>query len=69
VLAALGADAAPALARLPPRLAACVTRRVRRRLAHPDGIAGFNLGRDRARDALRSLPPPGEAVCVAPRPG
>lgn len=45
VLSRLSADAAPVL---PCNL----TRRLREQLAEPDGIAGFNLARDRARDAL-----------------
>jgi hypothetical protein len=49
-LATLGPDAAPALARLP----ACVTLRLRGRLAAPDGLAGLNLARSRARRALDS---------------
>jgi Domain of unknown function (DUF4173) len=64
VLAGLSPDAAPALAGLPPRLAACVTQRVRRDLARPDGAAGHNLARARARDALAGLPPAREGSCV-----
>lgn len=45
MLSRLSADAAPVL---PCNL----TRRLREQLAEPDGIAGFNLARDRARDAL-----------------
>jgi Domain of unknown function (DUF4173) len=67
VLATLSPDAAPALAGLPPRLAECVTRRVRRDLAHPDGAAGLNLARVRARGALGGLPPAREGSCVASR--
>ena len=55
VLRGLSADATPALAALPADLAACATDPVRRDLAEPDGVAGFNLARSRARDAL----PPG----------
>jgi hypothetical protein len=44
VLRDLSPDAAPALAAARPDLVACV---------EPDGLAGFNLGRSRARDALR----------------
>jgi hypothetical protein len=52
-LAAVPPDAAPALAALPPPLAARTTRRIRRKLARADGVAGLNLGRARARRALR----------------
>lgn len=47
----LGADAAPALARLRGKGPACVRQRLRLRL-EPDGLAGFNLARARARDVL-----------------
>jgi uncharacterized protein DUF4153 len=57
VLRSLSADASPTLARLPPELAACTTARVRRDLDEPDGVAGFNLSRERARDALRGVNP------------
>jgi hypothetical protein len=67
VLATLSPDAAPALARLQPRLAACVTRRVRRDVTRPDGAAGLNLARVRAREALAGLPPAHDGSCVAPR--
>jgi Domain of unknown function (DUF4173) len=56
----LSADAAPAIARLPRRLAACATERVRGELRTGDGIAGANLGRARAREALAPL---ADAVC------
>jgi hypothetical protein len=52
-LASLSPDAAPALAVLPPPLAARTTRRIRRELTRADGLAGLNLGRARARRALR----------------
>jgi hypothetical protein len=64
VLAGLGPDAAPALARLPPRMAACATERVRRGLAAADGLAGRNLARERARAAIGPLPLP-EQDCPA----
>ena len=67
VLATLSPDAAPALARLPPPLAACVTQRIRGDLARADGATGLNLGRARARDALANLPPAHEGSCLAPR--
>jgi hypothetical protein len=55
-LASLSADAAPALAPLPRRPRACATVRVRRALAHdPDGLAGLNRARGRARTALAGL--------------
>jgi hypothetical protein len=58
VLRGLSADAAPALVRLPPALADATTSRIRFRLERGDGIAGLNLGRARARDAL-AVPSPG----------
>ena len=58
VLAGLGPDAAPALAQLPPRMAACTTDRVRRALAGADGLAGRNLARERARATIGPLPLP-----------
>jgi Domain of unknown function (DUF4173) len=64
VLEQLSADAAPALAGLPPRLAACVTARTRRELAQSDGPAGFSVARSRARAALADLP--AEGSCLAP---
>ena len=51
-LAELSLDAAPALARLPDRLAGCATASMERELARPDGLAGLNLARSRARAAL-----------------
>jgi hypothetical protein len=48
----LSADAAPAIARLPPALGACASARVRGLLAAPDGVAGANAGRARAREVL-----------------
>jgi hypothetical protein len=68
VLATLSPDAAPALADLPPRLAACATGRVRRDLSRPDGAAGFSLARRRARAALAGVPPAGDGSCLVPRP-
>jgi Domain of unknown function (DUF4173) len=56
----LSADAAPAIARLPPRPAACASERLRRELRTGDGIAGANLARARAREALNPL---AGAVC------
>jgi Domain of unknown function (DUF4173) len=47
-LAGLGPDAAPALARAP-----VATNRLRSGLARPDGLAGFNLARERARASLK----------------
>lgn len=52
VLARLSSDAAPALTRLPPHLADPATSWMRRDLARRDGLAGLNLGRERARRAL-----------------
>jgi hypothetical protein len=48
----LSADAAPAIARLPPALGACASARVRGLLATPDGVAGANAGRAQAREVL-----------------
>jgi hypothetical protein len=55
VLAGLSPDATPALAALPRSLQACATWRVRESLERPDGLAGTNLARARARSALRGL--------------
>jgi hypothetical protein len=56
-LAGLSADAVPALLRLPPRLRARVLGRQRARLSRePDGLAGANLSRARAREALAARP-------------
>ena len=52
----LSADAAPALSRLPPRLVACATQWLRLDVEEPDGLAGLNLARARARDAIRDVP-------------
>jgi hypothetical protein len=51
----LSADAAPAIARLPWRAAACSTLSVRRALGGRDGLAGANAGRSAARRALERL--------------
>jgi hypothetical protein len=59
-LGTLSADAAPAIARLPPQLAACASGPLRAALATPDGIAGANLARARARDVLA---PFGRVAC------
>jgi hypothetical protein len=50
--ASLSADATPELARLPPALAGRVLDEQRDRLATADGLRGFNLARERARNAL-----------------
>jgi hypothetical protein len=52
----LSADAAPAIARLRPERAACAARSVRWALGRPDGLAGANLARARARRLLVPLP-------------
>ena len=55
----LSADATPALAALPPGLAACVLGDVRARLAaEDDGIGGANVARARARSTLRDVGAP-----------
>lgn len=56
----LSADAAPAIARLPPRPAACASERLREELGSDDGIAGANIARARAREVLAPL---AGAVC------
>jgi hypothetical protein len=63
VLVTLSPDAAPALMRLPPHLEACTTSWMRLELASPDGLAGLNAGRERARRALDGLPVPAQAGC------
>ena len=56
-LADLGADAVPALARLPEPLRTRALAAQRSRLAGgDDGFAGANLARSRARDAIAALP-------------
>jgi hypothetical protein len=57
-LRTLSADAAPAIARLAPMMAACASYTVRWDLRRDDGLAGANLGRARARDVLGDLPGP-----------
>jgi hypothetical protein len=64
VLAHLSADAAPALTRLPPNLATCTTRHTSRELENAEGLAGLNLARSRARDALRRIPAADVAFCA-----
>jgi hypothetical protein len=59
----LSADAAPAIARLPPALAACASARMRGALRADDGLAGANRARARARDALAPLD---DVVCGLP---
>jgi len=51
----LGADATPALTALPEGLAACATMDVRDALAAPGGLAGANVARSAARDALEGI--------------
>jgi hypothetical protein len=58
LLRRLSADAAPAIARLPAPVAACASSAVRGDLRGDDGLAGANLGRARARDALDGSPGP-----------
>lgn len=52
----LSADAAPALAKLPPQVREQALARSRARLAEGDGWAGWNAARSRAREALREAP-------------
>jgi len=64
-LSSLSPDAAPALAALPARLERCALAGTRSRLGEPDGVAGVNLGRRRARAVLAGSPgrcPPDERV-------
>ena len=57
--ASLSADAIPTLTRLPGDVAGCVLDAQRDRLADADGWPELNLGRERARSALRAA----DAVC------
>ena len=52
--AGLSPDAAPALARLPPEQARDALELMPEALGEPEGLAGLNLGRARARAALRT---------------
>jgi signal transduction histidine kinase len=66
-LGGLGAEAVPALDRLPEPLRSCVLREVTRanRLDRPDPWNGWNLARDRAREVLAARPvPPGPVLCL-----
>ncbi|WP_239319672.1 DUF4153 domain-containing protein [Planomonospora parontospora] len=66
-LGGLGAEAVPALDRLPEPLRSCVLRDVTRanRLDRPDPWNGWNLARDRAREVLAARPvPPGPVLCL-----
>ncbi|WP_449061062.1 DUF4153 domain-containing protein [Planomonospora algeriensis] len=66
-LGGLGAEAVPALDRLPEPLRSCVLRDVTRanRLDRPDPWNGWNLARDRAREVLAARPvPPGVVLCL-----
>jgi hypothetical protein len=56
-LRALSADATPALTQLPDPVRRCVLSWINRDLKDPDPWYGWNLGRQRARDALGQLPP------------
>jgi Domain of unknown function (DUF4153) len=56
----LSADAARAIAHLPPDVAACAAEDLRRSLRESDGLAGANAARARAR---RALAPLAGAVC------
>lgn len=55
-LASLDADAVPPLTRLPERVRACALGPHARRLQEPESSWSFNLGRQRARATLGSLP-------------
>ncbi len=54
-VAGLSADAAPALADLPPRLRACALAGMEADLREPDPFLGWNAGRVQARAALPAL--------------
>jgi hypothetical protein len=59
-LKGLSADAVPAVDRLPEPQRSCTLDGFR---VKDDGIAGWNAGRDRARDILRARPASTEATC------
>ncbi|GAA1824321.1 hypothetical protein GCM10009682_50680 [Luedemannella flava] len=66
-LARLSADAVPAIDRLPEPARTCVLERVTRDLrGGSDPWYGWNLGRERARDALDPVPTAGWPVRLAP---
>ncbi|MEU7587903.1 DUF4173 domain-containing protein [Micromonospora sp. NPDC049230] len=54
-LSGLSADAVPALARLPEPMRACALGQIAAELPH-DGLWGANLGRERARQDLATIP-------------
>ncbi|WP_067129111.1 DUF4153 domain-containing protein [Microtetraspora malaysiensis] len=70
-LAGLGAEAVPALDRLPEPVRSCVLRDVvaANRLDRPDPWNGWNLARERARDVLRRHPVRADAECPDPADG
>ncbi|WP_433223305.1 DUF4153 domain-containing protein [Microtetraspora malaysiensis] len=70
-LAGLGAEAVPALDRLPEPVRSCVLRDVvaANRLDRPDPWNGWNLARERARDVLRRHPVRADAECPDPAGG
>ena len=67
-LSGLSADAVPALVDLPPRLQACVLGGsvLASELRVPEPWYAWNLGRQRARDALAAAPDVGCRVDAAP---
>ena len=60
-LQGLSADAVPAIDRLPEPMRSCALDGIR---VADDGFAGWNLGRDRARDILRTRPALPESTCA-----
>ncbi|MFF3664497.1 DUF4153 domain-containing protein [Microtetraspora malaysiensis] len=70
-LAGLGAEAVPALDRLPEPVRSCVLRDVvaANRLDRPDPWNGWNLARERARDVLRRHQVRADAECPDPADG
>jgi hypothetical protein len=56
-LAALSADATPALSALPFEERRCALSKITKKLADPDPWYGWNLARDRAREVLAGLDP------------
>ena len=54
-LGALGPDAIPALVALPRALRSCVLPAIVGEIRPPDGLWGWNLARDRARESIRGL--------------
>jgi hypothetical protein len=60
----LSADAVPALAQLPPDIRVCALGPIAARLSDDESLAGWNLGRDKARDILATLDDAVGRFCV-----